>query len=214
MESARMIELLRPFTGECQLAPAQVEKLQDYVALLMRWNARTNLTAIRDEESIVTRHIAESLFAARQLVPDPATAISVIDLGSGAGFPGLPLKIHAPAIDLILVESQNKKATFLKEAIRTMHLEGARVFADRGEKLDATADLVTMRAVERFETVIHTAAGLVRQDGSRGGRIGLLISQAQVSMARSLLPGFVWSAPVRVPLSATRVVLEGLRNSQ
>lgn len=211
METAHMVERLRPFLGDGKLSPSQVDALQSYVAILMRWNVRTNLTAVRGEENIVTRHIGESLFAARHVLPDPASAIAVIDVGSGAGFPGVPLKIYAPAIELTLIESQNKKATFLKEAIRTLRLQGARVFAGRAETFEDRADLVTMRAVERFESVVPIAASLVRSSSDQKGRLALLVGQAQVTEAKALLPEWSWAPPLRLPLSSARCVLIGKR---
>lgn len=213
-----MSELLRPFLGEHGLAPAQLQALQAYVALLMRWNARTNLTAVRGEENIVLRHIGESLFTANHLLPNASTSISVIDVGSGAGFPGLPLKVYAPGIDLTLIESQNKKVTFLREAVRGLHLDRVRVFAGRAETFESKADLVTMRAVEHFETVVTIAASLVRPQSygstDKRGRLALMIGQGQVEKAESLLSAFMWSEPVAIPLSAARVLLVGQREPE
>src|SRR5207253_3232709 len=86
----------------------------------------------------------------------------VIDLGSGAGFPGLPLAIWSPTTKVTLIESQNKKAIFLKEAIRTMGLKNAEVFAGRGEDYPAKADLVAFRAVEKFEMAIAVPGAATR----------------------------------------------------
>lgn len=202
-----MAELLRPFLEGSTLSPAQFEALQTYLSLLLRWNARTNLTAVRDEESIVTRHIGESLFAARRLLDDSAPNISVIDVGSGAGFPGLPLKIYAPQIELTLIESQNKKVTFLRELIRSLRLEHTQVFAGRAETFAGKADLVTMRAVEKFEKIVQVAAALVRPDPV--ARLALLIGEVQASEAARLVPEFRWAAPVHIPLSSARAVLVG-----
>ncbi|MGB9145730.1 MAG: 16S rRNA (guanine(527)-N(7))-methyltransferase RsmG, partial [Acidobacteriaceae bacterium] len=85
-------------------------QLDAYLALLLRWNARMNLTAVRDPESILRRHFAESLFAAEHIPPGVAT---LLDFGSGAGFPGIPIAIARPEIAVTLAESQNKKAAFL-----------------------------------------------------------------------------------------------------
>jgi 16S rRNA (guanine527-N7)-methyltransferase len=209
METARMAELLRPFLEGSTLSPAQIGALQTYLSLLLRWNARTNLTAVRDEIHIVTRHIGESLFAARHLLDYPTANISVIDVGSGAGFPGLPMKVYAPQIDLTLVEAQNKKVTFLREVIRALRLEHAQVFAGRAETFEGKADLVTMRAVEKFEKTIQVAATLVRPDPD--ARLALLIGKAQVGEASRLLPDFRWSAPLHIPFSSARAVFVGTR---
>src|SRR5450755_636623 len=135
MDSDRIATLLEPFLGGEPVSATLLAQLQAYLDLLLRWNARINLTAIRDPEQIVTRHFGESLFAARVLRDDgaftPGPPVTLADVGSGAGFPGLPIKLFAPAIHLTLIESQNKKATFLKEAIRTLGLENAEVYPGR-----------------------------------------------------------------------------------
>jgi 16S rRNA (guanine527-N7)-methyltransferase len=216
--------LLLPYLGSDRLSASQLDQLAAYLDLLLRWNARTNLTAVRDPEHVVTRHYGESLFAARQLLPSqrpPANdqRLSAADLGSGAGFPGLPLKIWAPSLRMTLIESQNKKATFLREVIRTLKLQQVDVFAGRAEDLlRAPAqianhksqitdgfDLVTLRAVERFESAIDVAIGLL----APGGRLGLLIGSAQVEFARNHARQLQWSEPLPIPLSAARVLLTG-----
>src|SRR6202022_891918 len=94
-------------------------QLSTYLDLLLKWNARTNLTAIREPEEIVRRHFGESLFAGRQL----GTCKTLLDFGSGAGFPGVPIQLLRPEIQVTLAESQNKKATFLRELVRTLGLK-------------------------------------------------------------------------------------------
>lgn len=133
MESSRIARLLQPFAG-AELAPDLLGKLDVYLELLMLWNARVNLTAIRDPEQIVTRHFGESLFAARQLFDPAAPPLALADVGSGAGFPGVPMKLWSPHLRLTLIESQNKKATFLREVIRALELPEAEVFCGRAEQ--------------------------------------------------------------------------------
>jgi 16S rRNA (guanine527-N7)-methyltransferase len=254
MEPARIAELLRPFLGrggEPQLTPSDLERISTYIDILVRWNARINLTAIRDREQIVTRHIGESLFAASYLFPrgaaaesrhrgatrsddpgsssrsdavarepvpielrtaapaasdePPATAgrISVADIGSGAGFPGVPLKLWAPGVRLTLIESNQKKSVFLREIVRSLTLTDVNVYAARAETLPPAAfDLVTLRAAERFATVLPIAAALVRP----AGRLALLIGSAQVDRARALLPDRAWESPLPIPGSHSRVL--------
>src|SRR4051794_3534988 len=124
METSRIAELLRPFVGPNDVRPELLDRLKLYLDLLLKWNARVNLTAIRDAEEIVTRHFGESLFAARTLFAGNNEANTLADVGSGAGFPGIPIKLWATQVHLTLIESQNKKATFLREAIRTVQLDG------------------------------------------------------------------------------------------
>jgi len=218
----RIAELLAPFLQSppgpaASLADAQLEQVSAYLDLLLRWNARINLTAVRDPESIVTRHFGESFFAVRQVLKKQEAGGRkqeagggqgrAIDLGSGAGFPGLPLKIFAPGLALTLIESSQKKAVFLKEAVRTLALTGVDVFAGRAEDFAATADLVTLRAVERYERALGAAAGLV----APGGRLALLIGSPQAARTPQLLAGFGWQAPVAIPQSSARVLFVGTK---
>jgi 16S rRNA (guanine527-N7)-methyltransferase len=209
MEIVRIAELLTPFSGDEALAPALLEQLQAYLELLLRWNARMNLTAVRDPETMVTRHFGESLFAARVLLRGGGRACTTLaDVGSGAGFPGIPMKLFAPELELTLIESQQKKAAFLREVVRGLGLRGAQVFAGRAEQWDKTAELVTLRAVEQFARALPVAAKLVAEDG----RLGLLIGAPQVPTAQGVLgKSWEWEEPVRVPQSGTRAVLAGRR---
>ena len=212
MDPARIAELLEPFldtANDNRLTVHDLASISTYIDILLRWNARINLTAIRDPEQIVRRHFGESLFAARHLFPrtthlGAADPVSVADVGSGAGFPGLPLKLWAPHICLTLIESNHKKATFLREVTRALTLTGVDVKDVRAEALGkAIFDVVTLRAVESFESVLAVAAGLV----CPGGRLALLISTAQLEPARSALPQFAWSNPEPIPLSRNRILV-------
>jgi len=209
MVRARLAELLRPFAPEAELPSSALDRLQLYLDLLLRWNARVNLTAVRQPEQIVTRHFGESLFAARMLLePVHERPVTLADVGSGAGFPGIPIKLWAPHVQLTLIESQNKKAAFLREVLRTLQLDGAEVFCGRAEQWGKTAELATLRAVERFERVLPVAAELV----APGGRLCLLIGAGQVDAARAISgDSWTWDKPVLVPQSAERVVLIGER---
>lgn len=225
MEPARISELLQPFVGsanEQRLTTNDLQHISTYIDLLLRWNARINLTAIRKEEDIVTRHFGESLFAARRLFPariawgQPPSAVQseqrsaparLIDVGSGAGFPGLPIKIWAPDVDLTLIESTQKKATFLREVVRTLTLMNINVFQGRAEAYpNSPADVVTLRAVERFETALPIAANLVAPKG----RLALLISNPQLASSKDLTPAFAWEPPIPIPLSSNRILAIGV----
>jgi 16S rRNA (guanine527-N7)-methyltransferase len=208
MDSARLQRLLHPFTG-APLGESQLVNISIYVNLLLRWNARINLTAVRGEENIVTRHFGESLFAARHLFPcGPPPGTRYLDLGSGAGFPGLPIKLSRPQLHLTLIESNHKKATFLREVLRALGMMNATVFAGRGEDFPAsTAALVSLRAVERFDQALPLAARLV----APGGRLALLIGAAQLDPVPDLAPGLIWQKPIPIPLSESRILLVGDR---
>src|SRR5258708_11941645 len=131
LSESAIADLLTPYLPD---PPATlVHQLSTYLDLLLKWNARTNLTAIRDREEIVRRHFGESLFAARHLnptTPDPGP-MTLLDFGSGAGFPGLPIALLRPHLQVTLAESQNKKATFLREAVRTLDLPNVEVWSAR-----------------------------------------------------------------------------------
>jgi len=205
MTSDRIRELLAPFLEGEAISDQQSNLISDHLQLLLKWNPRINLTAVTDPEQIVTRHFGESLFAARVLAKDSPLSGSLIDLGSGAGFPGIPIKIWAPGLNVTLIEARQKKATFLREVARILGLAGLEVAHQRGELLGLRADVVTIRAVEKFDKSLPVAASLVR----RGGRLALLIGAQQVSTASSLLPELSWGQPIPLPQSSARVVLVG-----
>src|ERR1700680_4675226 len=157
MERERIAELLEPFLDPATdqtLTGDDLDLISTYIDLLLRWNARINLTAVREPEEIVTRHFGESLFAARQLFPRrlsvsgaAATPVQVADVGSGAGFPGIPIKLWAPNIFLTLIESNHKKATFLREVARALTLTDINIQNARAETFPPPpSDVVTLRA--------------------------------------------------------------------
>ena len=159
-------------------------RLSTYLDLLLKWNARTNLTAIRDPEEIVRRHFGESLFAGQNLgTPAPAT---LLDLGSGAGFPGLPIALLHPEIHVTLAESQNKKATFLREVVRTLGLPNVEVWAARAEALPTTRRFhtVTLRAVDNMEAALPAAKPRIVP----GGQLVLLTTTQHVPQAAAPSP--------------------------
>jgi len=243
MDSLRIAELLDPFFTTPGLSRAQLDQISIYIDLLLRWNARVNLTAIRTPEEIVTRHFGESLFAARHLLPgaddekagggtgadgrlpaqdgspqaadesagqrpapaetNSAHSARVVDLGSGAGFPGIPWKIWSPQTPVTLIESNQKKVAFLREVIRALTLTDINVFPARAEDYPAAAALVALRAVERFQAILPLAARLL----APAGTLALLIGQSQVARARNRLPALRWFDPIPIPESETRVLV-------
>ncbi|HWZ53079.1 MAG TPA: 16S rRNA (guanine(527)-N(7))-methyltransferase RsmG [Granulicella sp.] len=139
---------------QAEVPEAVFEQLRVYLELLVKWNARTNLTAIREPKEMVRRHFGESLFAARHL-PEAET---LLDFGSGAGFPGLPIQLYRPGLRVTLAESQNKKATFLREVVRTLGLK-TEIWGARVEAMAAGRqfDVVTLRAVDHMEQALAAA---------------------------------------------------------
>ncbi len=148
-------ELLEPYLAGDPVSAEVLAKFETSLNLLLGWNARMNLTSVRDAAEIVRRHFGESIFAARQI----QAASNLLDFGSGAGFPGLPIQLVRPDIHVTLAESQNKKATFLREAIRTLSLQ-ADVWAARVETMPRTRtfDVVTLRAVDNMDAALVAAA--------------------------------------------------------
>ena len=147
------------------LTPALADSLRQYLTLLLRWNLKINLTATSDLGEILRRHIGESLFGASLL---PARTGTLYDIGSGAGFPGIPLKLARPDWELVLVESDHRKAAFLSEVVRTLNLESARVVAERFDQLDtqpAVADVVTARALGQYDGLLVWARKALRPGG-------------------------------------------------
>src|SRR5580692_1016443 len=139
LSESRIAELLVPYLGDAAVPPNLYSQLSAYLDLLLRWNARTNLTAIRDPEGIVCRHFGEGLFCGLRLAERlPAAGSTLLDFGSGAGFPGLPIQLLLPDLRVTLAESQGKKASFLREVVRTLELP-TEVWADRVEAMPEVA---------------------------------------------------------------------------
>jgi 16S rRNA (guanine527-N7)-methyltransferase len=233
MDISKIAALLDPFL-EQSLPPSMLDQISIYIDLLLRWNARINLTAIRHPEEIVTRHFGESFFLARHLFPTPrhpdpelaegegpaAVPAStgyrvlgtdrcsprVLDIGSGAGFPAIPLKMWAPQIHLTMVESNHKKAAFLREVARALTLTDVYVITDRAEVLAARpdsprAEVVTLRAVENFKTILPQAVTFLAPNAT----LAVLIGAAQIPHLTSLTT-LKWHPPIPVPQSHSRVL--------
>ncbi len=153
----RISALLEPYLAEYsggQTWAELMEKLSRYLQLLVHWNARTNLTSIRDPEEMVQRHFGESLFLATKL----RRFGNLLDIGSGAGFPGIPIAMLHHEAKITLAESQGKKAAFLREAV-WMLSPSTKVWADRTENMPASSrfDVVTLRAVDQMALALQGA---------------------------------------------------------
>lgn len=145
------------------LAPDEtaVGRLLDYVELLTRWNATYNLTAIRDPAEMVTRHLLDSLAVAPHV-----SGRTLADLGSGAGLPGIPLAIVAPERDVLLVDSNGKKARFLREAVRRLDLARVRVAESRVENVPGTFDAIVARAFASLAEMLRAGGHLLAPNGT------------------------------------------------
>jgi 16S rRNA (guanine527-N7)-methyltransferase len=179
-------------------------KFEAYLSLILRWNARINLTAIRDEEGILSRHFVESILCARAL---PAGIATLLDFGSGAGFPGIPIALCRPEIAVTLAESQGKKAAFLCEAVRVLALP-AKVHSGRAETLTASFDCVTLRAVDRMPQAVKAASRLVAPHGW----LALMTTRAELAGLQTIAGAtYSWPKMLVLPGSADRLLALGER---
>jgi 16S rRNA (guanine527-N7)-methyltransferase len=199
-------ETVRRALGEFQISidSEQVFLIQHYIAILLRWNEKLNLTAIRDPLEILYRHFCESMFAGGAIPVDKGR---LADIGSGPGFPGIPLKIARPDLELCLVESNIKKGTFLAEVVRELKLANSRVLISRYEELGeeiAPLDYVCSRAVGEFGSFLAWAGSAQVQARHVilwiGGRD---LEEAQKSK------NWDWGEPILIPKSLQRYILVG-----
>jgi 16S rRNA (guanine527-N7)-methyltransferase len=201
-------ETIQRALGEFNLTASdqQVLWIQQYIAILLKWNEKINLTALREPLEILYRHFCESMYAA---VAVPLERGRLADVGSGGGFPGLPLKIIRPDLQVFLVESNVKKATFLAETIRELELEGARVIVSRYEELSeevAPLDVVCSRAVGEFRAFLAWAGS----PQIAATQAVLWIGGSDLQEARRAL-GWDWRDPIAIPQSLRRFLLVGRR---
>jgi len=205
-ENAR--RLLLPFGLD--LNSAQLACLLTYLHLLLRWNRRINLTAIRDPEQCVTRLFGESLYLARWV----ELRGRLLDVGSGAGFPGLTLKIAFPALAATLLEPVAKKRAFLKEAARACQLDAVEV---RGERLETFArlersrragfDAATSRAVGHYDEFVPCVLRCLKPEGS----LFLWLTHEQGSRLGQIKAPVEWQTPLRIPLTEKGEIWCGIK---
>lgn len=194
---------LEPFG--LSLTSTQVGQIFTYLELLLRWNKRINLTAVRSPEDCLTRHFGESLYLERWVNLEGR----LLDIGSGAGFPGLALKIAAPSLSVTLLEPVAKKRVFLKEVARACSLDAVEVREERLEDFvrrpGPALNLVTARAVGRLARLVPEAARCLVP----GGRLGLWLGREQWSRPPVAYRAIEWSEPIPVPLSRERQIVIG-----
>jgi 16S rRNA (guanine527-N7)-methyltransferase len=186
--------------------PAIRAGIQRYISLLLRWNKRISLTAITDPLQILRFHFGESMFAASSV---PIRDGRLADVGSGAGFPGLPLRIMVPHLDLVLIESNSKKASFLSECVRELDLDGIEVIRSRFQDLDQSDldfDFITARALGGYEGLIQWGQ---KRLASSGAMVLWLGQDDAIKLKNE--SSIEWRSPTAIPASDHRVILVGTR---
>ncbi len=199
-------ETLEPYG--VQPTDVQVELIQRYMYKLVVWNQKVRLTAVTEPREILERHFGESMFAARIV---PVCQGRLADVGSGAGFPGLPLKIACPRLDVVLIEANHKKAAFLAEVRRELRLEGVEIVGRRIEGFQVErgfADFVSARAVGRFARLLKWSRDALSGDGKL-----LLWLGAEAASEVGKIGGWTWREAIRIPNSRRRVLLVGQREA-
>lgn len=186
--------------------PDHVEdKVRKYMNLLGLWGERVALTSIHDPAQVVRFHFGESIFAL-SLMGETSDG-RLADVGSGAGFPGLALKLVAPELPVILIEPNKRKSAFLHEVIRELSLQGAEVTSipfELAKSEQASLSFVTCRALGRHQALLEWARGILKP----GGSVLLWLGQEDsADISRSI--GWMWDGPVLIPGTAGRFVLKG-----
>jgi len=199
---ASIPDLLAPFG--IQPSEAQSVQIRQYVELLLLWNKSLNLSSILDPQEIITRHFGESMFLCTLL---PVENCRLADVGSGAGFPGLAIKIIRPSVQITLIESNQRKCAFLAEVARKIGISGVEISRGRFEDLrlpQGSKEIVTARAVGGWARLLSWAKSIVTTAGNVGLWVG---EQDSIKICRT--PGWTWDPPVRIPESQRRFLVVG-----
>jgi 16S rRNA (guanine527-N7)-methyltransferase len=207
ISTARIAKELEPYGLNAD--EALCSQIRSYIEMLLAWNRKMSLTAVTDPLEIIRFHFGESIFALT------AGAISdgrLADVGSGAGFPGLPIRLACASIDLTMIESNIKKCTFLREVSRKLGVDGdVRVLNSRMEDLpsplaDERVDFISARAVGDFDALLDFARKFLAEKG----RLVLWIGQEDAeTLAKSHSVRWEWSDPILIPNSSRRNLLSG-----
>jgi 16S rRNA (guanine527-N7)-methyltransferase len=196
---------LNALLAEAGLDPLDDEtasRFEAYLSLFVRWNEHINLSSVREEEGFRSLHLIESIYFASAL---PKGITTLLDFGSGAGLPGIPIALCRPEITVTLAESQGKKAAFLQEAVRVLGIR-AKVHARRAEELQEAFDCVVLRAVDKMPKAVGTAVRLI----APRGWLALMTTDAGLSHLRAAAgTPFSWAAPVHIPGSERKLLALG-----
>jgi 16S rRNA (guanine527-N7)-methyltransferase len=201
--SVREIEEAFSEAGIGELPARCYEQFAAYLELLTRWNARLNLTSIREPAQIIRRHFVECAFAARYL---PADIDTLLDYGSGSGFPGIPFAICRPAIRVTLAEAHGKKASFLREVVRTVGT-GTDIYDGRVETMSPGQRFhaVSMRAVEKMELAIPIALRVAER------YLVLLTTERSAPEYKRLTSELKWIDTIHLPNADQMILAIGRR---
>ena len=180
------------------------DQIRTYIGFLLRWNQKISLTAIVDRSEVLRMHFGESVFAVKQV---PVEKGRLADVGSGAGFPGIPIAMASPQVQATLIEPNKRKATFLSEVVRSLKLPNVIVLRSRIEDVDPKAvafDFITARAVGRHVELLRCASRYL----TRSGTLVLWVGREDAKdLPRSM--GWLWRHPIPIPQSRSRVLLVG-----
>lgn len=201
-------EQIRAILQSFELAVSDTlcEQIRMYIELLLRWNRRISLTAIESPEDIVRSHFAESLLAKKAA---PSLHGRLADVGTGAGFPGLPLRMYIPDLHLTLIEPNVKKCAFLAEITRTLELKNVEIIQRRYDDVrtpDPPFDIVTARALGQFQEFVDWAETVLSPNGSVMVWTGP-DGKSELERKKS----WKWQAPYVIPGSKHRLIVVGTR---
>ena len=201
LSNSRIAEILKLY-GVAS-SPALGDSIRTYISLLLRWNSKISLTTVIDPVEILKFHFGESLFALSNI---PISDGRLADVGSGAGFPGLPLALVATSLEVILIESNLKKATFMSEVVRELKIMNATVWRGRFESFEqkATLSFVTARALGSYDALLKWSSAALNSDG----RVTLWLGDRDAANISSI-GGWNWSAAIQIPNSERRVIITG-----
>jgi len=202
IDDRQIRDSLSPF--DISLNDKQIAQIREYLHLLLKWNRTISLTSIEDPVEIVGRHFGESMFPIKLL---PVENCRLADVGTGAGFPGLALKIICPSIQLLLIESNKRKCVFLSEVIRALELVGIEIRSERFEDIrpeTALANVITSRAVGEFKQLMRWSAKAL----ARRGHLMMWVGAEDCTRIASS-PGWIWQPAAHLPDSQKRFILIG-----
>jgi 16S rRNA (guanine527-N7)-methyltransferase len=201
LTNAQVNEELGPYG--VQASSDLTDGIRTYIELLLKWNKTVALTTVTKRDEILRFHFGESLFALPML---PVEKSRLADVGSGAGFPGIPLAMARPSLDVTLIESNGKKFAFLNEVIRQLGLENVAAFRGRSADVHSSQrfEIVTARAIGRFDELIGWAEAKV----TPGGKLVLWLGDEDATKIFND-PRFLWQPSVRIPQTDRRLILAG-----